>query len=97
MEINIIIKGGEELEKFYPKGYESFLNNLTEMVLEAFPGVDGCLLDTEPTDRHKAEKDRREAMRKEELKMDFASLIEDPAFLEKIRALIAKSEDSCPK
>lgn len=98
MEINIIIKGGVELEKFYPKKYETFMKDLPEMVMQAFPGVDGCLIDTKLTDRHKAEQEKREAMRREELKQEISLLMEDPVFLEKMRnRFVERGGSSCPK
>lgn len=56
MDIEIVIKGGVELSKFYPEKYAAFEESLIKMVLDEFPGVSGCHLGSEVTPRHAKER-----------------------------------------
>ena len=75
-DIEIIIKGGEELSEFYPKNYEKFEKKIGESIVEMFPGVGCWFISSELTDRHKAEEKEREQKRKEQFKQTLISVLE---------------------
>jgi hypothetical protein len=87
VDIDIIIKGGEELSEFYPKNYEKFEEKISDLISEMFPGVGGWEISPELTDRHQAEKKDREQKRQEEFKKTLISILKEPELLEKIRAI----------
>ena len=61
MDIEIIIKGAVELKEFYPKKYEVFVEQVGELILNAFPGVSGWSIEEEMTrNRYEQEKKRKQ-------------------------------------
>ena len=92
MDIEIIIKGGEELSEFYPRNYERFNEKINDLITEMFPGVNGWIVSSVLTDRHQAEKDNRERLREEEFKQTLIRIFEEPGFKEEFWAKVATSE-----
>jgi hypothetical protein len=79
MDIDIIIKGGEELSEYYPKNYEAFQEKISDLIVEMFPGVGGWCLSSELTERHQAEKKKREEIQAREFKETFLRLLDEDA------------------
>jgi hypothetical protein len=92
MDIDIVIKGGQELSEFYPKNYEAFEKKISEMIVEMFPGVGGWWISPVLTDRHQAEEEQREKIGQEHFKQTLIRVLNKyPELLEKIRAEPAPS------
>jgi hypothetical protein len=89
MELDITIKGGVELKKFYPAEYEAFMSELSEKIMDTFPGVDGFSIGSELTDRHKADEEGRERIRKEEFGQTLTKVLKEPEFQQILRAHVA--------
>ena len=92
MDIEIIIKGGEELSEFYPKNYERFNEKINELIGEMFPGVGGWIVSPVLTDKHQAEKDEREGLREEQVKQALIRIFERPGFKEEFWGKVATTE-----
>jgi hypothetical protein len=75
MDIEIIVKGGEELSEWYPKNYEKFEKKISDLISEMFPGVGGWCISPELTDRHQGEKEQREKVRQEHFKQTLFSVL----------------------
>lgn len=88
MDIDIIIKGGEELSKFYPKNYEKFVEKVGDLILDMFPGVGGWGISSELTDRHKAEEAKREQREQERFEEMLIRVLESPEGQEILRQRI---------
>jgi hypothetical protein len=88
MEIDIRVKGGIELSKFYPDEYEKFEEKIGDLIIEMFPGVDGFFMGKELTDRHKAEEEKREQIREKEFKETLIRVLESPEGREILRARV---------
>ena len=95
MDIDIVIKGGEELSKFYPKNYEAFEKEIGDLILKRFPGVGGWFISPRLTDKHQAEEERREQIRQEKFKQTLIRVLDKyPEIREKIQAIRAVPADS---
>jgi len=90
MDIEIVIKGGEELSEFYPKNYEVFCKKINELIGEMFPGVGGWWISSVLTDRHQAEKQERERMRDEEIKNALIEVFKEPEFQDLLQKQISE-------
>ena len=90
MDIEIIIKGGEELQELYPKNYEKFNEKISELILEMFPGVGGWCISPRLTERHQAEKEQREQKKQEEFEKTFFEVLKEPEVQEKIAQILSE-------
>ena len=90
MDIEIIIKGGEELSEFYPKNYEAFQKKIGELILDAFPGVGGWCFSSKLTDRHQAEEQKREQIRDENFKQTLIRVFDKPEFQDKLHKMASE-------
>ncbi len=78
MDLEIIIKGGVELQQFYPKKYEAFQEKIEQMIMDTFPGVMGYSIGSEPTAYHQAQQQRREDKEEEALKQALIDVFKEP-------------------
>ena len=90
MDIEIVIKGGVEISKFYPKKYAAFEEALLKLVLDEFPGVSGCHLASELTPRHKKEEAARERLKQEKFNQTLIEVLADPEVQELFRVKTAE-------
>ena len=91
MDIDIVIKGGQELSEFYPKNYEAFEKEIGNLILKMFPGVGGWCISPRLTDRHQAEKEQREKAEQEHFNQILIRVLEEPEIKEKITKIISES------
>lgn len=89
LEVEIVIKGGDTLSSFYPKEYDAFVDTLTNMVFDTFPGVIGCIIGSEMTDIEKYRKEEREKAREEKLKQTVIKILKEPEIQELIKGRLA--------
>ena len=88
MDIELIIKGGEELEEYYPKNYEAFREKIGDLIIEMFPGVGGWWFSSELTDRHKKEEEKREQMQDKQFKRVLTKVFKEPEIQDLLRQRI---------
>jgi carbohydrate-binding DOMON domain-containing protein len=96
MDIEIIIEGGEELSKMYPKHYEKFLEMIGDIINDLFPGVGGYSVASELTKNHQAEKKEREQLQQQRDKELLDKILQEPEFKEKIQAILAAPDQQAP-
>jgi len=89
MDIEIIIKGGEELSEFYPKNYKAFEKKISEMILEMFPGVGGWWISPELTDKHQTEENKRQQIRQQKYKETLLKVLREPGVRDLIHSKVA--------
>jgi hypothetical protein len=89
MDLDIRIVGGIELSKFYPEEFKAFEEKISDMALDAFPGLDGCWVGSELTRQLKAESEKREQMQDEQSKRALIEVLKEPEFQEILRARVA--------
>ena len=95
MDIDIVIKGGQELSEFYPKNYEAFEKEIGNLILKMFPGVGGWCISPRLTERHQAEKEQREEAEQEHFKQILIRVLDKhPELQEKIRSIRAEPASS---
>ena len=94
MEIEIVIKGGEELSEYYPKNYEKFQKMIGDNIHDLFPGVGVYSIASELTENHQAEKKEREQLQEQRDKELLVKILQEPEFHEKIQAIRAAAPAS---
>ncbi len=86
MEIEIIIKGGEELSKINKKKYYAMGDKIIALVMDGFPQVQGVIIS--PITNGWTPEKREKALKKQEqkIKQDLIEILKEPEFLERIKA-----------
>jgi len=89
MELEIIIKGGDKLSRYYPKKYEEFEDKVGEMILDFFPGVEGYIFGSEMSHKDRYNEEQRMKKQDEVFKQHLIEVLEKPEFQEKMRERLA--------
>jgi len=78
MEVEVIIKGGDKLSRYYPKKYEEFEDKMGEMILDFFPGVEGYIFGSEMNNEDRAHAEAREKLQEKRLERDLIEILKKP-------------------
>ena len=90
MDIEIIIKGAVELKEFYPKKYEVFVEQVGELILNAFPGVSGWSIEEEMTRNRYEQEKKRKQMRDEEITKAIIEVLKEPEFQDLLQKQVSE-------
>lgn len=78
LDIELIVKGGDELAEFYPEKYGAFEKKLSALVMDTFPGAGTCSVESQPGWQAEAREKRRKEKEEEELKQALIELFQEP-------------------
>jgi hypothetical protein len=94
MDIDITIKGGEELSRLNKKKYEAIVNKFSNEIMDAFPEVGCCaigpLIPSKKELLQRKHQDQAiERARAREIKTALTEVLKEPEFQEILRARVA--------